>query len=75
MKRKYYKIYTNYISGPVAKTITSGKMKDLLIMNTHGGRPYLIESGQLVIDVAFSYPVLIMRVMVMVLKEIMLVVL
>ena len=47
------KIYTNYISGPVAKTITSGKMKDLLIMNTHGGRPYLIESGQLVIDVAF----------------------
>ena len=25
------KIYTNYLSGPVAKTITSGKMKDLLV--------------------------------------------
>lgn len=47
------KIYTNYLSGPVAKTITSGKMKDLLIMSTHGGRPFLIESGKLKIDVAF----------------------
>ena len=46
-------IYTNYISGPVAKTINEGKMKELLIMNTHGGRPRAIESGEIKIDVAF----------------------
>ena len=32
------KIYTNYLNGDVAKTISLGKMKDLLIMDTHGGR-------------------------------------
>ena len=46
-------IFTNYISGPVAQTICDGKMKDLLIMNTHGGRARSIESGELPIDVAF----------------------
>lgn len=47
------KIYTNYLNGEVSKTICSGKLKDLLIMNTHGGRPRAIESGELHIDVAF----------------------
>ena len=46
-------IFTNYISGPVAKTICDGKMKGLLVMNTHGGRARSIESGELPIDVAF----------------------
>lgn len=47
------KIYTNYLNGPVAKTICEGKMKDLLIMDTHGGRGRAIESGDIKIDVAF----------------------
>ena len=47
------KIDTNYLNGPVAKTINQGKLKGLLIMNSHGGRPRKIESGELSIDVAF----------------------
>ncbi len=47
------KIYTNYINGPVAEAISKGYLKDLLIMDTHGGRPRAIESGELKIDVAF----------------------
>lgn len=46
-------IFTNYISGSVAKTICEGYMKELLVMNTHGGRARSIESGELTIDVAF----------------------
>jgi len=47
------KIYTNYLNGEVAKTICEGKMRDLLIMDTHGGRSRAIESRDLEIDVAF----------------------
>ena len=46
-------IDTNYLNGPVAKTIGEGKLEGLLMMNTHGGRPRKIESGELPIDVAF----------------------
>lgn len=46
-------IDTNYLNGPVSKTICEGKLDGLLIMNTHGGRPRKIESGELPIDVAF----------------------
>lgn len=46
-------IDTNYLNGPVSKTIGEGKLDGLLIMNTHGGRPRKIESGELKIDVAF----------------------
>ena len=47
------KIYTNYVNGPVAKAIEEGYLKELLVMDTHGGRPRAIESGELPIDVAF----------------------
>jgi len=47
------KIYTNYINGPVAKAIEEGHLKELLVMDTHGGRARAIESGELTIDVAF----------------------
>jgi citrate lyase subunit alpha/citrate CoA-transferase len=47
------RIYTNYLNGDIGKTICQGKMKDLLIMDTHGGRGYAIESGDIKIDVAF----------------------
>ena len=45
-------LFTNYINGPVAKVISEGKMKESLVMYTHGGRPYAIESGALHIDIA-----------------------
>lgn len=47
------KIYTNYLNGKTADVITAGKMKDLLIMDTHGGRARAIMSGEIQIDVAF----------------------
>lgn len=47
------KIYTNYMNGPVAKVIEQGYLKEFFIMDTHGGRPRAIESGELTIDVAF----------------------
>jgi len=46
-------IYTNYISGEVADVISHGHLKDLLIMDTHGGRARAIETGELKIDVCF----------------------
>ncbi len=42
----------NYANGPVAKAISEGKLKDLFLMYTHGGRPLAIASGELHIDVA-----------------------
>ncbi len=47
------KIYANYINGPVADIISKGYLQDLVVMDTHGGRPRAIESGELMIDVAF----------------------
>lgn len=47
------KIYTNYLNGPVSDAILAGKLEELLVMQTHGGRPRAIEQGEIVIDVAF----------------------
>jgi citrate lyase subunit alpha / citrate CoA-transferase len=46
-------IYANYISGPVAEAISKGYLKKCAVMQTHGGRPRAIESGDLHIDAAF----------------------
>lgn len=46
------KIYTDYVNGPVAEAISQGKLKELCVMHTHGGRPQAIESGDLHVDVA-----------------------
>ncbi|PAB60072.1 citrate lyase subunit alpha [Anaeromicrobium sediminis] len=46
-------VMANYISGPVADAISSGKLKYPAIMHTHGGRARSIESGDLNIDIAF----------------------
>lgn len=46
-------IYTNYINGKAARAISEGFLRGNLIMQTHGGRPRSIESGELIIDVAF----------------------
>lgn len=48
------KITTNYLNGPVSSVITAGKLKELLVMETHGGRARSIESGELMIDVCFA---------------------
>ena len=45
-------IYTDYANGPVADAISEGKLKGEFLMHTHGGRPMVIESGELAIDVA-----------------------
>lgn len=47
------KIVTSYVSGPVAKAISTGRVKELCEITTHGGRPRSILEGELVIDVAF----------------------
>lgn len=46
-------IYANYMSGPVAEAVSKGYLKKCAVMQTHGGRPRAIESGDLHIDVAF----------------------
>jgi citrate lyase subunit alpha/citrate CoA-transferase len=47
------KIYTAYMSGPVADAVSQGILATPVIMQTHGGRARAIESGELHIDVAF----------------------
>lgn len=46
-------IYANYMNGPVAKAVSKGYLKNPAILDTHGGRARAIETGELVIDVAF----------------------
>lgn len=46
-------VITSYMSGPVAQAISQGELKYPAIMQTHGGRARAIESGEVVIDVAF----------------------
>lgn len=47
------KIYTSYMSGPVADAVSRGYCKDLCLINTHGGRPRSILEGDVEIDFAF----------------------
>ncbi|MDD4212784.1 MAG: citrate lyase subunit alpha [Bacilli bacterium] len=47
-------IITNYLNGPVSRTINEGKLREYLIMETHGGRARSIETGELPIDVCFA---------------------
>lgn len=46
-------IYSAYISGPVAKAISEGKLAKPAVMHTHGGRARVLESGEVKIDFAF----------------------
>ncbi len=47
------RIVTAYMSGPVADAVSQGVLSVPVLMQTHGGRARAIESGELVIDVAF----------------------
>lgn len=46
-------IYASYMSGPVAKAVSKGKLKNPAYITTHGGRPRSILEHELVIDIAF----------------------
>ncbi|MGL5055441.1 MAG: citrate lyase subunit alpha [Fusobacteriaceae bacterium] len=46
-------VYSAYISGPVAKAISEGKLAKPAIMHTHGGRARVLETGEVTIDFAF----------------------
>ncbi len=46
-------VYTAYAAGPVADAISAGKLRDVAVLQTHGGRARAIESGELPIDIAF----------------------
>jgi citrate lyase subunit alpha/citrate CoA-transferase len=46
-------VCTGYASGPAAEAISAGLLKKRAVLQTHGGRARAIESGELVIDVAF----------------------
>lgn len=47
------KIVSNYMSGPVADAVSEGQLKDVAVMQTHGGRARAIEASELTIDIAF----------------------
>lgn len=46
-------IVTSYMSGPVAKAVSNGKLKNPAIMQTHGGRARAIMEGDIHIDMTF----------------------
>lgn len=46
-------IYASYMSGPVAKAVSEGKLKNIAHITTHGGRPRSIMEDELKIDIAF----------------------
>lgn len=45
-------VYTAYAAGPVAEAISAGKLHEVAVLQTHGGRARAIESGELGIDIA-----------------------
>lgn len=47
------RIVTAYMSGPVADAVSAGRLREPVLMQTHGGRAAAIETGRLPIDVAF----------------------
>ncbi|MCK9235276.1 MAG: citrate lyase subunit alpha [Acholeplasmataceae bacterium] len=53
LNKNVTQIVTNYVSGPVAESISRGDLEKVLIMDTHGGRARAIEAGDLNIDIAF----------------------
>lgn len=47
------KIITAYVSGDVAKAISTGKVEKVCVLHSHGYRATMLETGEVVIDVAF----------------------
>lgn len=46
-------VVTSYMSGPVAKAISEGKLRGKLLMQSHGGRARSIMADEIKIDAAF----------------------
>jgi citrate lyase subunit alpha / citrate CoA-transferase len=46
-------VYAAYISGPVAKAISEGKLKGMCMLHSHGYRATMIETGEVTVDFAF----------------------
>lgn len=46
-------IQSSGVRGKIGQAISSGKLRDLAIMRSHGGRVRAIESGEVHIDIAF----------------------
>lgn len=47
------RLHASYMSGPVARAVSAGKVREICTLTTHGGRPRAILEGELEIDVAF----------------------
>lgn len=47
------RIETSGVRGAVGRAISQGKLKDLAILRSHGGRVRAIQTGETVIDIAF----------------------
>jgi len=47
------KIYSSGVRGQIGRAISNGKLRDLAVMYSHGGRVRAIEEGSIHIDVAF----------------------
>lgn len=47
------RIVTSFLSGPVARAVSVGRLSRPVTIQTHGGRAAAIETGSLPIDVAF----------------------
>lgn len=46
-------IQSSGVRGKIGEAISTGKLRDLVIMRSHGGRVRAIESGEVYIDIAF----------------------
>jgi citrate lyase subunit alpha/citrate CoA-transferase len=46
-------VYAAYISGPVAKAISEGKLQGMCMLHSHGYRATMIETGEVSVDFAF----------------------
>lgn len=46
-------IYTAYMSGPVAKAVSEGKLEGMCVMHSHGYRATMFESKRKTVDFAF----------------------
>lgn len=47
------RLTASFVSGPVGEAISRGALPTPLVLTTHGGRARALESGEIVVDVAF----------------------
>lgn len=47
------KVTTSYMNGPLADAVKQGVLREPVVLQTHGGRAFAMETGRLVVDAAF----------------------